>query len=76
MCKSCRGDCNFGVYRESVVKSISFFLTGIDQRNSTFLDAIQNPKNSSMFNPVIEINASHDLGGFDVLKTGPFCIHA
>ena len=75
MCKSCVGHCDFKMYRESVVKAVSSFLNGIDNRNSTFLDVIENPKNSSVFDPAIGINAFHDLGGFDVLKTGPFCIH-
>ncbi len=63
------------MYRENVVKAVSYFLNGVDSRSSYLLDVIQDPKNSKMFDPKLTINAFHDLGGFDVLKTGPFCFH-
>lgn len=63
------------MYRSSVAKAISYFIRGVDMKNSRYLNAVESPMNSSMFDQAIFINTSYKLNGFDVTETGPFCSH-
>lgn len=75
VCKTCTKDCKFDLYRESIAKTISYFIKGIDEKNAMYLRALESPNNSTMFNPEIKVTSFFDYNGFDVLKTGPFCIN-
>ncbi len=47
----------------------------VDEKNSTYLKAIQQPENSGMFNLTMNILSKYKENGFDILETGAFCKH-
>lgn len=73
ICTPCKTNCKFDLYRTNVVKAISFFLQGVNEKNETFIEALENPAESNMFDKDINITAEFKYNGFDILNTGPFC---
>lgn len=73
MCKMCPNDCNRPLYRTNIANSISYFLKGIKNRDQKFIDAIENPSKSGLFDKEIHIEPTFKHNGYDVIKTGPFC---
>lgn len=75
LCKACEEDCEFELYRDSVVTAINLFYNGINFRNQKYINALEDPENSGFFNPKIKIKAIFKTNGYDIFKTGPFCEH-
>lgn len=67
--------CEFDTYKANVVHAINYFLNGVDNSNAEYINALQNPMSSGLFNFTINIESKYKYNGFDVLKTGSFCIH-
>ena len=73
ICSTCEtGDCDFEMYRNNLIKAVSFFILGVRERNGAYLEAIENPS-PSVFDVSLNITAMYKLNGYDVTKTGPFC---
>jgi hypothetical protein len=62
------------LYRINVVKAIAYFLNGVKRRDETLIEAIENPTKSGMFDETMKIKAVFKHNGFDVIKTGAFCL--
>jgi hypothetical protein len=62
-------------YRQNIAKAINYFIIAVDEKNSTYLKAIQQPENSGMFNLTMNILSKYKDNGFDILETGAFCKH-
>ena len=75
VCLTCSKNCEFELYRENIVNAISYFLKGINEKISTYINALENPKNSNLFNKTLNIESFYNHNGFNVLETGPFCKH-
>jgi hypothetical protein len=56
-----------------VAKTINYFLTGVEQKNQFYIDAIQNPSESKLFDPRIKIESFYKTNGINVTETGSFC---
>lgn len=74
MCKDCKISCDIPIYQKNMIIAISYFLNGVKEKNETFLDVIENPSKSSLFDETVKIEAMYDHNGFDVTKTGSFCL--
>ena len=74
VCKTCESNCDYSLYRTNLVNSITYFLKALKEKNPKYLNAIENPS-SGMFDPNINIISTYKPNGYDVLKTGPFCIY-
>ena len=68
-------NCDLPTYRENIAKAINYFIVAVDEKNPTYLKAIQQPENSGMFNTTMNILSKYKTNGFDILETGPFCKH-
>ncbi len=55
--------------------TVKYFIRAIDGKDSTYLNAIQYPQKSGLYNSTINISSKFNLNGYNVLNTGPFCIH-
>ena len=75
MCKTCVKKCDLEMYRENLVEAIGLFLNGVNLKSRENLNLLENTKNSTVFNPSLVINSFFDYNGFDVTKSGPFCLH-
>ncbi|RNA12621.1 chlorophyllase- chloroplastic [Brachionus plicatilis] len=75
ICKVCENDCEFELYRKSVVTAIGLFYKGINFKSEKFLEALENPEKSGFFDPKIQIKSVSKSNGYNVLNTGPFCKH-
>jgi hypothetical protein len=75
VCKSCETNCDYDLYTNSLAKTISLFVLALREKDPKYLNAIENPKASGMFDPKINIISEYKLNNYDVLKTGPFCNH-
>ncbi len=64
------------MYRENVANAVSVFLDGINKKNKTLINIIENPMSSHFFSPELRINSFFDHNGFDIIETGPFCAHS
>ena len=73
MCKACYKDCHFELYILSLTKAIRYFVQAVYAKNSTYLKALEDPKNSF---PDLSLEFYFDHNGFDVLQTGAFCRHS
>lgn len=62
------------LYRSNLANGITYFLNGVRQKDQKMLDALENPQKSGMFDSTIQIEARFKRNGFDVTKTGPFCL--
>lgn len=79
VCKTCdevHKNCDFNTYRENLAHAINYFINGVDYKNSTYINALSNPDNSGLFNSSVNIIPNFKSNGFNVLSTGPFCIHS
>lgn len=76
ICKICKSDCDFDMYRTNVVRAITLFYKGVMEKNKSFLLGLENPNNSSFFDKNIRILSTHKYNGYDVMKTGSFCNHS
>ena len=80
-CKFCQKNCEFSLYHNSMANAVAYFLKAINNTNNPkqqdFLDAIQNPVNSSLFDPKIELISEfkNNKDEYNVKNTGPFCKH-
>ena len=71
---SCERDgCSIDLYLKTTANAVAYFLTAINNKNSVYLKAIEDPVKSSLFKPTISIISEHKYQGYDVLQTGPFC---
>ena len=75
MCKACYQDCQFELYRQSLANAISYFLKGVYEKNTIYIQALESPNNSTLFNPILSLEYYFDHNGFDVIQTGAFCKH-
>jgi hypothetical protein len=75
VCKSCETNCDYDLYTNSLAKTISLFVLALREKDAKYLNAIENPKASGMFDPKINIISEYKLNNYDVLKSGPFCNH-
>ncbi len=76
VCHQCISDCEYTLYKKNSVKAISYFLLAVEQKNATYLKALENPKSSGFFDPSINITSIQKYNGFDILEKGPFCVHS
>ena len=67
--------CTFELYRANLAKAIDYFIRAVDEKSSFYLNVINDPSDSGMFDKSISISAFYKYKGFDVTKTGPFCNH-
>lgn len=73
ICKTCPEDCDRPLYRTNVVNSIAYFLKGVQNRDQKYIDALENPVKSGLFDNSIKIEPTFKHNNYDVIKTGPFC---
>lgn len=73
MCKMCEKDCKFADYRENLANAVAYFLKGVNNKNAKYIHVIENPMNSTFFNAEINIEATFNYNGFNIIQTGPFC---
>jgi hypothetical protein len=76
LCKVCESECDFPVYKKNLVNAVNYFLLAVQQKNQTYLNVLENPKDSTYFDSKIMINSTHKYNGFNILQTGPFCVHS
>ena len=74
-CDHVHKNCDFPTYRANLANAVSYFITAVDKKNSKYLNAIQQPTKSGMFNSTISIVSKFKENGYDILKTGAFCTH-
>jgi hypothetical protein len=78
-CKSCdkvkEAICDFPTYRRNFAAAIETFIKGIDEKNQTLINALQDPQNSVIFDKNITIQSKFKLNGFNLTYTGPYCYH-
>ena len=60
----------------NAAKAISLFVLAIRKKNQNYLNAIENPNTSGMFDPSFKIESFYKLNNYDVIKTGVFCNHS
>jgi hypothetical protein len=60
----------------NLASAINYFIYAVDDKNPTLLNAIIAPGKSGLFNSTIKIASKNKANGFDILKTGPFCLHS
>jgi hypothetical protein len=58
------------------VKAISYFVKGVQGQDESYLNAIENPEKSPLFDATISKSGYHKYQNYDVIKTGPFCNHS
>jgi hypothetical protein len=74
-CKTKGKNCDIPTYRKNLANAVSYFLNAVDEKNLNFLQAIQFPEKSGMFNSSINVEAKYKENGFNIINTGPFCNH-
>lgn len=81
-CLSCsqsiyKDKCDFDTYKLNIVYALNYFIKAVNQQDSVYLNALKNPLKSGLFNStIIDIQSKYNENGFDLTKTGPFCIHS
>ena len=75
VCKPCEKNCDFDLYTKSLAKTISLFVLALREKNSKYLNAIENPTTSGVYDPSLSITSQYKINNYDVLKSGPFCDH-
>ena len=76
LCKVCESECDFPLYKQNLVRAVNYFLLAVQQKNQTYLSILENPNGSPLFDSRIKINSTQKYNGFNIIKTGPFCIHS
>jgi hypothetical protein len=59
----------------TVAKAISTFILAIREKSEMYLNELENPNSSGVFDPSIKIESFFKHNNYDVLKTGAFCLH-
>ncbi|CAF1089929.1 unnamed protein product, partial [Brachionus calyciflorus] len=67
ICKTCENNCDYSMYRTNVVKAIGLFYNGINQKNSQFVNALEEPNSSGFFDKSLNVLSKYKYNGYNIL---------